>query len=129
VILYAYHTDARGLYSPAVGATGLARRHGHLRGWVETNAKGEYKFNTIKPASYPNSSIPSHIHPIIKEPDKNEYYIDSWEFDGDPFLTEQERARRRNTGGSGIVRLTRGAGGVWLARRDIILGLNVPDYD
>jgi protocatechuate 3,4-dioxygenase beta subunit len=128
VILYVYHTDAKGIYSPAPEAIGLARRHGHLRGWVRTNAQGEYKFVTIKPASYPNSSIPSHIHPIIKEADKNEYYIDSWEFDGDPFLTQQERSRRRNIGGSGVVNLNRSAGGVWLARRDITLGLNVQNY-
>ncbi|HEV2801296.1 MAG TPA: hypothetical protein VGW12_12405 [Pyrinomonadaceae bacterium] len=129
VILYVYHTDARGLYSPAPGATGNARRHGHLRGWVRTNARGEYKFNTIKPASYPHSNIPMHIHPIIKEPDKNEYFIDSWEFDDDPFLTTRERARRTNIGGSGVVRLTKSASGVWLAKREIILGLNVENYD
>ncbi|HEX8458879.1 MAG TPA: hypothetical protein VF656_16415 [Pyrinomonadaceae bacterium] len=129
VILYVYHTDARGLYSPAPGATGLTRRHGHLRGWMKTNERGEYKFNTIKPASYPNSNIPMHIHPIIKEPDKNEYFIDSWEFDEDPFLTPDIRARRTNICGSGIVRLTKSTGGVWLAKRDIILGLNVENYD
>ncbi|HYG10612.1 MAG TPA: hypothetical protein VD835_11730 [Pyrinomonadaceae bacterium] len=128
VILYVYHTDARGIYPPAPGATGSARRHGRLRGWVKTNEKGEYKFVTIKPASYPNSNIPSHIHPIIKEADKNEYYIDEWVFDDDPFLTQQERSRRRNIGGSGIVRLSRNAGGVWIAKRDIILGLNVQNY-
>lgn len=128
VILYAYHTDARGIYPPAPAATGSARRHGRLRGWVRTNAKGEYKFITIKPASYPNSAIPSHIHLIVKEADKNEYYIDDIEFEDDRLLTQQERSRRRKNGGSGIVRPERSAGGVWLARRDIILGLNVQNY-
>lgn len=128
IILYVYHTDARGIYAPAPGTTGYARRHGRLRGWMRTNARGEYKFNTIKPASYPNTNIPSHIHPIIKEPDKNEYFIDSWEFEDDPFLTRHERARRKNIGGSGIIRLTKNANGVWLARRDITLGLNVENY-
>lgn len=128
VIIYAYHTDARGIYPPAPGVTGAARRHGRLRGWIKTNARGEYKFTTIKPASYPNSTIPSHVHLIVKEADKNEYYIDDFEFEDDRFLTRQERARRRGAGGSGVVRLTRSAGGVWLARRDITLGLNVPDY-
>ncbi|HEY9402614.1 MAG TPA: hypothetical protein VIQ24_07960 [Pyrinomonadaceae bacterium] len=128
VILYAYHTDARGIYPPVPGATGHGRRHGRLRAWIKTNAEGEYKFHTIKPASYPNSAIPSHIHLIVKEAGKNEYYIDDFEFEDDRFLTPQERARRRKAGGSGIVRLTRSAGGVWLARRDIILGLNVENY-
>lgn len=128
VILYAYHTDARGIYPPAPGANGSARRHGRLRGWIKTNEKGEYKFVTIKPASYPNSTIPSHVHLIVKETGKNEYYIDDFEFEDDRFLTQQERARRRKAGGSGVVRLSRSAGGVWLAKRDIILGLNVENY-
>lgn len=127
VILYFYHTNAKGIYSPAPDATGLARRHGHLRGWIKTNAKGEYKINTIRPASYPNRGIPAHVHMIVKEADKNEYYIDDVEFDDDPMLTQQERARRRKGGGPGIVRLTK-SGGVWLAKRDIMLGLNVPNY-
>jgi protocatechuate 3,4-dioxygenase beta subunit len=128
VILYAYHTNAKGIYPPAPDATGDARRHGRLRGWIKTNAKGEYKFHTIRPASYPGRNIPAHIHLIVKEPDKNEYYIDDFEFDDDPMLTPQERARRRNGGGSGIVRLNKNSDGVWLARRDIVLGLHVPDY-
>jgi protocatechuate 3,4-dioxygenase beta subunit len=128
VILYAYHTDARGIYPPVPGATGSARRHGRLRGWIKTNAQGEYKFVTIKPASYPNTAIPSHVHLIVKEADKNEYYIDDFEFEDDRFLTQQERARRRKIGGSGVVRLKRSAEGVWLAGRDIILGLNVENY-
>ncbi|HEX8424075.1 MAG TPA: hypothetical protein VF634_11715 [Pyrinomonadaceae bacterium] len=128
VILYAYHTDARGIYPPASGANGGRIRHGRLRGWVKTNARGEYKFVTIKPASYPNSTIPSHVHLIVKEADKNEYYIDDFEFEDDRFLTQQERARRRKAGGSGVVRLTKNASGVWIARRDITLGLNVQNY-
>jgi protocatechuate 3,4-dioxygenase beta subunit len=128
VILYLYHTDANGIYSPAPDATGGARRHGHLRGWIKTNANGAYKFLTIKPASYPNANIPAHIHPIVKEPDKNEYWIDEYVFDNDPLLVERERSRRQNRGGSGIVRLTKNSDGVWLAKRDITLGLNVPNY-
>lgn len=128
VILYAYHTDAHGIYPRVPEATGMARRHGRLRGWIKTNARGEYKFVTIKPASYPDSTIPSHVHLIVKEADKNEYYIDDFEFDDDRFLTQQERARRRKAGGSGVVRLTKNAGGVWIAKRDITLGLNVQNY-
>ncbi|HEX9918661.1 MAG TPA: hypothetical protein VGA87_05825, partial [Pyrinomonadaceae bacterium] len=71
VILYAYHTDARGIYPPAPGMSGNARRHGRLRGWIKTNERGEYKVNTVKPASYPNSVTPSHVHLIVKEADKN----------------------------------------------------------
>jgi hypothetical protein len=47
--------------------------------------------------------------------------VDAIEFDDDPRLTSAERARRRNTGGPGIVRPTTDANGVLHVVRDIIL--------
>ena len=128
VILYVYHTDAKGLYSPAPNEAGAARRHGHLRGWMKTNQRGEYKFTSIRPAPYPNSRGPAHIHPIVKEPDKNEYWIDEYLFDDDPAVTREPRPRVENRGGSGIIHLTRNSDGTWIGRRDIVLGLNIPNY-
>ena len=95
---------------------------------MRTDAQGEYQFRTVKPAAYPNGSTAAHIHPIIKEPDKNEYYIDAYLFDDDPLLTTEKRAKLEDRGGSGIVKLARDKNGIWRARRDIILGLNVPNY-
>ncbi|MEW6131248.1 MAG: intradiol ring-cleavage dioxygenase [Acidobacteriota bacterium] len=126
VILYVYHTDAKGYYSPFPNQT-PGRRHGHLRGWMKTNAKGEYQFTSIRPAAYPNRPFPAHIHPIIKEPDKNEYWIDEYVFDDDPLLTKAERGKVHNRGGSGIMYLKK-QNGVWVGKRDITLGLNIPDY-
>lgn len=128
VILYVYQTNAKGLYEPAPGATGWTQRHGYLRGWMKTDAQGRYKFRTIKPAAYPGDRIPAHIHPTVKEPDKNEYYIDEFRFDNDPLLTAQERAREKKRGGSGIIKLTKNQQGVWIGRRDIVLGQNIPNY-
>lgn len=127
VILYVYHTDAAGEYSTAAGQT-LARKHGHLRGWMKTDGAGRYKFRSIKPAAYPGRKDPAHIHPLVKEPDKNEYYIDEYLFDDDPLLTAQERARQEKRGGSGIIRLAKNENGIWIGRRDIVLGLNIPNY-
>ncbi len=126
MILYVYHTDAKGFYSPAPGQT-AARRHGGLRGWMQTDANGRYKFRTIRPAPYPNRHLPAHIHAVVKEPGKNEYYIDDFLFDDDPLLTREKRTQEAR-GGSGIVRVTRNADGVWIARRDLVLGRNIPDY-
>jgi protocatechuate 3,4-dioxygenase beta subunit len=126
VILYVYHTDATGLYAPAADQT-VGRRHGHLRGWVNTGADGRYQFRSVKPAAYPGRAIPAHIHPIIKEPDKNEYYIDEYRFEDDPLLTVEERAKEEKRGGSGIIKLTR-QNGVWVGHRDIVLGFNIPNY-
>jgi protocatechuate 3,4-dioxygenase beta subunit len=128
VILYVYHTDAQGYYSPAENQPAVSRRHGHLRAWMKTNAMGEYKFMSIKPAPYPKRYDPAHIHPVIKEPNKNEYYIDEYRFDDDPLLTGEYRAKAENRGGSGIIQLTKNDKGIWIGKRDIVLGKHVPNY-
>lgn len=128
VILYIYHTDQKGIYPQKGSEIGWAKRHGYLRGWIKTNADGKYKFYTLRPASYPNSKSPQHIHPVIKEPNRNEYYIDEYLFADDPFLDEKEKANQQNRGGSGIIILTRKQDGTWVGKRDIVLGLNIPSY-
>jgi len=127
VILYVYHTDAKGYYSPAPGQT-QGRRHGHLRGWMKTDRMGRYEFRTLRPAPYPSGEVPAHIHPVVKEPGKNEYYLDEYVFADDPLLTREKRGKLENRGGSGIVEVSRNKNGVWVGRRDIILGRNVPYY-
>jgi protocatechuate 3,4-dioxygenase, beta subunit len=132
VVLYIYHTDQNGLYStkendPSIRQDGWAKRHGYIRGWIKTNANGFYKFYTLVPASYPNSNNPKHIHPIIKEPGKSEYWIDDFVFDDDPLLPEEERIRNKPVRGSGVLK-TEMKAGIIKATRNIILGLNVSDY-
>jgi hypothetical protein len=49
-------------------------------------------------------------------------------FDDDPLLTKGERAKEERRGGSGIIKLTKNQNGVWIGRRDIVLGHNIPNY-
>ncbi len=128
VILYIYHTDQKGVYPQKGNETGWGKRHGYLRGWIKTNADGKYKFYTLRPASYPDTRAPQHIHPVIKEPNKNEYYIDEYLFMDDPFLNAKERAQQQKRGGAGILTLSKKKDGTWVGKRDIILGLNIPNY-
>jgi protocatechuate 3,4-dioxygenase beta subunit len=58
----------------------------------------------------------------LQPPGEPERYIDDVVFEGDPLLTAQHRARLRQRGGSGIVRLERDPTGVLRATRDIFLG-------
>ncbi len=127
VILYVYHTDNKGYYSPSNNQV-HAKRHGHIRGWMKTDSRGRYQFKTIRPAAYPERNIPQHIHPVIKEEGLSEYYIDEYLFDDDPLLTEAERKKQEKRGGSGIIKLTRNSKGEWIGKRDLVLGLNIPDY-
>jgi protocatechuate 3,4-dioxygenase beta subunit len=127
VVLYIYHTDQAGNYSGAASESGWGKRHGIRRGWIKTDADGQYKFYTLIPASYPNSTIVKHIHPIIKEPGKTAYWIDDFVFINDPFLTDRDKNRKNPAGGNGVL-TPKEEDGILKAKRDIILGLNVQGY-
>ncbi len=127
VVLFIYHTDQNGNYSNKYNEKGWAGRQGYIRGWMKTNESGEYKFYTLQPASYPNSTALKHIHPTIKEPGKNEYWIDEFIFDDDPFLTPGRRKEHQQRGGDGIIKL-RNENGILVGERNIYLGKNIPGY-
>ncbi len=124
VVIYYWQTDNAGLYSKTKDKNTI---HGHLRGWLQTDANGKYQIYTIRPASYPESTIPAHVHFSIKEPHLNEYYIEDLLFENDPLLTEAERKKLAQRGGNGIA-LPETVNGVQYVRRDIVLGQNIPDY-
>jgi hypothetical protein len=129
IVVYAYQTDAKGLYPPAPTVQGTAARHGRLRAWAKTDAQGAYRFVTIRPAGYPNTDIPEHIHLHVIEPGRCTYYIDDVVFEDDPRLTPSQRASHdRGRGGSGVIKPTRDSSGTWQARRDIRLGAGISDY-
>lgn len=129
VVIYVYHTDQTGHYSAKTNAAGWGKRHGYIRGWMKTNEKGEYTFYTLRPAAYPGRKDPAHIHVSIKEPGKNEYWIDAYLFDNDPLLTVEERKRLEDRGGSGILSINADkAKNIGRSKRDIYLGKNVPNY-
>ncbi|MCB1608228.1 MAG: hypothetical protein KDI71_14760 [Xanthomonadales bacterium] len=129
VIVYAYHTDADGIYPNANRTRGASgSRHGDLRGWARTDAQGRYRFDTIRPASYPDTAIPQHVHMHIIEPDCCTYYIDDIVFTDDPLLTERARNAPAKRGGRGVVTPIRDAQGVWSVTRDIVLGQGIADY-
>ena len=129
VIIYYWHTDNNGYYSPKIGMDEKAKRHGHIRGWVKTDSNGKYTIKTIRPAPYPNDVLPAHIHLSIKEPDiETEYYTDEINFDDDKLLIPHfKRYPQENRGGSGVVRILL-KDSLQIAEHDIILGLNIPNY-
>ncbi len=127
VIIYIYQTNRKGIYETRGDERGWARRHGFIRGWVKTGKEGKYTFYTFRPAAYPDGREPEHIHITVKEPDKNEYYLDEYVFEDDPLLTTSERESLSNRGGSGIVKPVF-KDGILTINRDLFLGLNIPDY-
>jgi len=127
VIIYVYQTNREGLYVNLKNEQNWGRRHGSIRGWIRTGKDGKYTFYTFRPAAYPNGRESEHIHITVKEPNKNEYYIDEYVFNDDPLLTDAARGSLENRGGSGIVEPVL-ENNLWMVKRDIILGLNIPNY-
>lgn len=131
IIVYAYQTDASGIYRPIENAPGSsARRHGELRGWAMTDSLGRYRFVTIRPGHYPQRNAPQHVHMHVIEPGCCTYYIASIHFRDDPLLSDAARREAETgRGGSGLTNPRRSADGKWQVHRDIQLGAGVPGYN
>lgn len=123
IVVYAYQTDAGGVYPKSTTA------HGRLRGWAWTDSAGRYRFDTIRPGAYPSRDNPEHVHMHVLEPGKGTYYIDDIVFEDDPLLTPERRTwMLRGRGGSGLTAPQKDERGTWRVRRDITLGKNISGY-
>lgn len=128
VILYAYHTDNTGHYSKRGDERGAQKWHGHLHGWGKSDSNGRYEIRTIRPARYPDNTIPAHIHVAIREPNGSaQYYINDFVFADDSLVNKQYlNSISGHPGGTGVVELQRTAvkfkeNVLWSGRRDIVL--------
>ena len=64
---------------------------------------------------------------LRKEPGYTEYWIDEFVFDEDPLLPEKEKTKKNPVGGNGVLKPVF-SNGIYIARRNIVLGLHVKDY-
>jgi len=120
ITLYVYHTDARGLYSEKDGQGGPPDPR--LKGSMKTDGDGRYEFRTIRPASYPGTRNPQHIHAKLYGAGYAERGIPEYWFNDDPLITDELRARYTGLGTfSPVVNVKRGADGVYACVRDIRL--------
>ena len=120
VILYAYHTDDKGVYSKKGNETGIQKWHGRLHGWLKTDSKGYYEIRSIRPARYPGNRIMAHIHAAIKPVDGQPFYINDYVFKDDSLVNEQYLSRLTNIGGTGVVDIKK-EGNIWRGKRDIVI--------
>lgn len=116
VEIYAYHTDAEGLYSETNDNT-----NPRLKATVLTGADGRYELRTIKPAPYPGGGVPAHIHFRLSGGGFPDQRADL-NFEGDPYLSSYAQKRSAERGRFGSIRpLEKGADGVWQVVFDIKL--------
>ena len=88
-VVYAYQTDADGYYTREKNSNAV-----RLCGLMKTDERGRYRFHSIKPGSYPGSTIAAHVHFAVSgEPVIEETFL--LEFENDRFLTQQSVERDR----------------------------------
>ena len=129
VVIYAYHTNQKGVYEKQGGEEGWGKVHGRLRGWVKTGADGTYAFYTLKPGIYPTRSEPAHVHLTVLEPNGKYYWITSAHFEGDPLLSDKELKNNSPRGGGDVILQLKQINGIQVGYRDIILGKNLEGYN
>lgn len=97
VLIYFYHTSDKGWYSDTgvhILMNSGDMNHARLFGYLKTNDKGEFSFETIRPNGYPNSDFAGHIH--IHFRNENQRTLigpGELQFDDDPRMTPARRAR------------------------------------
>ena len=91
------------------------------RSWVKTDADGNYTIYTFVPGNDRRYNMLQQIFPIVKEPSKEEYQLESFLFDEDPLLTKRCRNKiKKNSDETRILKLTQ-EDGILVAQRDIVL--------
>ena len=97
------------------------KRYIHNRGWIKTNADGQYTFYTFIPGNDRRYNQLQQLFPVIKEPTKPEYEIASFLFDEDPLLSKRCRKRiAKKDDPTRILKLKK-ENGLYAAQRDIVL--------
>jgi protocatechuate 3,4-dioxygenase beta subunit len=122
LVLYAYQTDATGRYTKNGTETGVQKWHGRLHGWCKTDKNGRYEIRSIRPARYPDNSMPAHIHAAVKPDGGQPFYITDFVFRDDSLVNQKYLASLfTNTGGTGVVTVVKDAKGVWIGERNVTL--------
>ena len=101
-VMYFYQTSARGWYSDRaahVGGMEGDRKHARLFGYLKANEEGRFELRTIRPAGYPDSNLPAHIHVEVEQANNPaEGLVTEIQFDDDPRLTAEWRKRSQQEG-------------------------------
>lgn len=101
------------------------KRYVNHRGWVKTDANGQYTFYTFIPGNDRRYNQLQQLFPVIKEPTKQEYELASFLFDEDPLLTK--RCRRQISKKSDLNRILKlkKVDGLFVTQKDIVLSSNL----
>ena len=104
-IVYAYQTDAKGVYAPE-------QEHApRLRAFMKTDAEGRFQYDTIRPGSYPGTRNPAHVHHQAWGGGWPAQWLAELNFTDDPFLSAADRERSAAAGRFAWIHTPRQDGG------------------
>jgi protocatechuate 3,4-dioxygenase beta subunit len=115
--LRVYHTDSEGYYTRPVSDPRRAR----IKGSLAADAAGRYEIRTILPGHYPGSQIERHIHAHLMVDGYPDHWIDSFLFEGDPYVRADELAKSQAAGRFAHVMAMKRENSAIVCRRDIRL--------
>ncbi len=99
-LMYMYHTSSKGWYSEKaahISGNGGDSQHARLFGYLKTDGQGKYSYRTIRPAGYPQTDLPAHIHVMVEKQGQQELWTEI-QFDDDPKLTAKWRKESQQAG-------------------------------
>ena len=123
IILYIDQADENGDFDLRYSNE---KRYVHNRGWIKTAADGSYTFYTYVPGNDRRYNMMQQLFPIVKQPSKEAYEMESFLFDDDPFLTKTCRKRLDKKGDPTRVLKLETLDGMFVVQKDIVLNSN-PD--
>ena len=118
VILYIEQADENGNFDLRKEN---GRRYVHNRGYVKTDANGNYTFYTYVPGNDRRYNQMQQLFPMIKEPSKPEYEIATFLFDEDPLLSKLCRKRLTKKGDVSRILKLKKEDGLFVTQKDIKL--------
>ena len=118
VILYIEQADENGDFDLREQD---GKRYVYNRGWVKTDANGQYTFYTYIPGNDRRFRQLQQLFPSIKEASKPEYDIASFLFDEDPMLSKLCRKRLAKKGDPSRILKPKKVDGILVVEKDIIL--------
>ena len=118
VILFIEQADEQGDFDLR---TKDDKRYAYHRGWIKTDANGQYTFYTFLPGNDRRYNQLQQLFPSIKEPSKPAYDIESFLFDEDPLLTKLCRKKITKKGDPTRILQPKKVDGLLVVTKDIVL--------
>jgi protocatechuate 3,4-dioxygenase beta subunit len=122
VIMYIEHADEDGDFDLRKLDD---KRYTYHRGWIKTNASGQYAFYTFIPGGDRRYNQLQQLFPTVKEGANEFYNLESFLFDSDPLLTKACRKKIAKKGDvSRILKPTK-QGDLLVVEKNIVLESSV----